>query len=339
MNRPRKHNTHLPRGMYLRHGAYYFVRNGKWENLGRELPAALKIYADRIDAPKGSMSALIERVVPALRRIDGDALAYNTERSYRFAAAALKKSLAEFAPEDVKQRHVMLLKRGMSGKPAFANTCLTVLRLVFAYAVEESLVDVNPVVGVRPYRPRKRDRLLSVDEYRAIYSKAAPRLQVIMDLCIRTGQRISDVLKIRRADLLPEGIRFQQQKTKAKGIVPWTPELRAVVERAKTLDAKVSSLTLLHDRTGKAPTYWTTREAWVLACRKAGVKNARIHDMRAFAATWAKKQGKNARALLMHASDSQTDRYLRDKSEPMVEGPSFDADWTQLDNDAENSGK
>lgn len=319
MNRPRKHNKHLPRGVYLRHGAYFYVKKGKWLRLGADLRTALAEYASIMEAPKGGMAELIDT---ALAHILRDAAA-NTKKSYHQAARRLKKILAEFAPDQVRSRHVARMKLSLAKTPNLANICLTVLRLVFNYAVENELLDSNPVTGVKGYKEAKRTRLVSLPEYAAIYDRSKPILQVIMDLCIRTGQRISDVLSIRLTDLTPEGIRFKQQKTDAKGTIPWTPELRAVIDRAKTLHGNLRALTLLHDRRGKPLKYMTVYGWWRKARKAAGVPDARLHDLRAVAATWAKKQGKNATALLFHSSPAQTERYLRDKEEPVVEGPSF----------------
>lgn len=320
MNRPRKHHKELPRNVYLRHGAYYYVRQGKWIPIGKDLRSAMAEYGKILDEPKGGMADLIDVALPHILRN----AAPNTAKGYRLSARRLKKALAEFTPEEVKAKHVAALKLSWVSTPNLANRHLTVLRLVFNFAVENQLIDGSPVTGIKPYREAKRSRLLSLEEYTAIYRQAGPRLQVIMDLCIRTGQRINDVLKIRRSDLTDEGIRFRAQKTGGKGIVPWTPELKAITDRAKTLDRNIRSLTLLHDRTGKAPTYWTVRDQWVRARTAAGVSDARIHDLRAVAATWAKKQGKNPTTLLFHSSPAQTERYLRDKEEPIAEGPSFD---------------
>lgn len=320
MNRPRKHNKHLPRGMYLRHGAYFYVKKGKWLRLGADLRTALGEYASIVEAPAGGMAQLIDT---ALITILNDKPA-NTQKSYRQAARRLKKMLAEFAPDQVRGRHIAQLKLALAKTPSLANLCLTVLRLVFAYAVENQVIDANPATGIRAYREKKRTRLISMQEYSAIYAQASQRLQVIMDLCIRTGQRINDVLGIRRADLTAEGLRFKQQKTGAKGTILWTSELRAVVERAKSLHGNLTALTLLHDRRGKPLKYMAVYGQWRTARRAAGIPDARIHDLRAMAATWAKKQGMNPTALLFHASPSQTTRYLRDKEEPVMEGPSFD---------------
>jgi integrase len=323
MARPRRQNRHLPPCVYQKHGSYWHVKGGRWTKIGKSLHAALTAYAAAHESPppQGSMAALIDEALAEIRR----GIKPSTLRQYEQAAKTLKRKLIEFAPEQVRPRHVAQLKKALANTPNMANRCLSVLGQVFAYALEQQLpgVDANPVVGIRRHKETKRTRLISLIEYVGIREQAGPRLQVIMDLCVRTGQRIGDVLKIRRADLVEEGIRFEQRKTGAKRIVPWTPELRSVVERAKALHGNIRALTLLHNRRGKTPDYRTVKLQWDRACKAAGVTDAHLHDLRAVAATWAKKQAKNPTALLGHTSPAQTARYLRDREEVVAEGPSF----------------
>jgi integrase len=299
------------------------VKASKWTKIGESLREALATYAaaHEFPSPQGSMAALIDEALAEIRR----GLKPSTVKQYEQATKTLKRKFAQFTPEQVKPRHIAQLKRDLAKTPNMANRSLSVLRQVFAYGLEQQLpgIDVNPVVGIRRHKEAKRTRLISIAEYVAIHKKAGPRLQVIMDLCVRTGERIGDVLRIRRTDLLDEGIRFEQMKTGAKRIVPWTLELRAVVDRAKALHGNIRALTLLHNRRGKTPDYRTVKLQWDKACAAAGVTDAHLHDLRAVAATWAKKQGKDPTALLGHTSPTQTARYLRDREEVVAEGPSF----------------
>jgi integrase len=319
MNRPRKKDKHLPPCVYAKHGAYWHVKRGKWVKLGMTLKGALEAYAALHDSPRGGMSELIDHALEQL----APTLKPSTLKQYKGAAKKLKKAFAEFAPDQVQPKHIAAFKVGFARIPNMTNRCISLLRQVFSYALEQQLVTTNPATGIKRHKENKRRRLIQLPEYAAIYAEAGPRLQVVMDLLIRTGERVRDVLKIRRADLLPEGIRFEQMKTGARRIVPWTPELHAVVERAKTLDGKLTSLTLLRNRRGKAPDYRTVRDQWHKACEAAGVTDANLHDLRAVAATWAKKQGLNPTLLLGHSSPAQTERYLRDREELIAEGPSF----------------
>lgn len=323
MNRPRKKDRHLPDCIYQKHGAFYYVKNRVWKRLPAEGPSTLKTaleaYAALVEAPKGGMAHLVDEVLIHLR----PHLKPSTVKQYEGAAKKLKAAFAEFAPHQVLPRHVAAFKLGCAKTPNMTNRCLSLLRQVFAYALEQQRVDSNPAIGVKRHKEAKRTRLIAIQEYVDIYAQAGARLQVIMDLLIRTGERINDVLKIRRADLLPEGIRFVQMKTGAKRVVPWTDELHEVVDRAKILHGNIRALTLLHNRRGKAPDYSTVKRQWDQACKTAGVEDATLHDLRAVAATWAKKQGINPTTLLGHSSPAQTERYLRDREEVTAEGPSF----------------
>jgi integrase len=327
MNRPRKKDHHLPRCVYHRNGAYYFVKHGKWLPLGKSLKEALNKYAGLYEAQPGSMGELIARALPHITK----GVKPNTAKQYQIAARKLAKMLAEFQPEDVQQKTVAGIKLQLESTPNMANRCISVLRLVFQFATEHQLVGNNPAIGVKRYEEAKRDRLLTIEELSAIYTASGPRLRVIIDLLIRTGQRINDVLKIRRSDLIAEGIMFTQQKTNAKVIVPWNSELREIVERAKTLNQNIRALTLLHNRRGKTPDYRTVRYQWDQACTAARVSNAHLHDLRAMSATWAERQGLNATRLLGHTSTQQTVRYLRDRDAKVAEGPSFGQSKSVLD--------
>ena len=323
MNRPRQHNKHLPRNMQFRHGAHWHVKNGRWTRLPKKGPstlkAALAAYAAIHEGPSGEMSKLIDAAMPHILA----KVAASTRIQYERCAKRLKKWLQEFTPAELKPRDVAAMKLQLAKTPNYANQSLSLLRQIFDFAVEQQLIDSNPAAEIKRLAEGKRDRLISMEEYAAIYSYAGPRLQVIMDLCVRTGQRITAVLQIKRADLLEEGIRFPHHKTKTKGVVKWTPELREVVDRARGLSGNVLALTLLHNRRGKAPDYSTVKIQWDKACKAAKVADAHMHDLRAVAATWAEKQGLNATKLLQHSSPAQTRRYLRGKEEPVTEGPSF----------------
>lgn len=319
MTRPRKKDRHLPPCVYPKHGAYWYVKKGKWTRLGDTLASALRAYAERFEAPQGTMDKLIDSAMDVIK----PGLKRNTVRQYEIAARKLKAAFVEFSPEQVTPKHVAGFKTGMVATPNMCNRCLSLLRQVFDYALEHEMVDSNPAIGIRRHEEKKRTRLLSDKEYDAIYAKAGPRLQIIIDLLYLTGQRITAVLKIHRSDITEAGVRFPQHKTDTKRIIKMTPELKAVIDRAKALGGGVTSLTLLRGRGGKAPDYRSVRLQWDNACQAAGVEDANLHDIRAKAATDAEKQGLNATALLGHTNVQQTRRYLRGKEEPVVEGPSF----------------
>lgn len=317
--RPRKTDRNLPPCVYHRHGAYWYVKAGKWTRLGTDLRRALERYAELSTATKGGMAELIQSALADMR----PRLKQNTVAQYEIAARKLTKMLAEFAPQQVEPKDVARVKLKLKDTPNMANRCLSFLRLVFAYGVEQQIVASNPCIGIARFAEGKRDRYITDAELAAIHDKAGDRLRVIIDLCYYTGQRINDVLAIRRADLTDAGIRFKQGKTGVGLTVAWTPELRQTVAAAKGLNQSIVALTLLHNRRGKRPDYRTVREQWEKACAAAGVSNAHLHDLRAKSLTDAKRQGHDATALAGHASQAMTERYIRLRESPIVNGPSF----------------
>lgn len=311
--RPRKHNRHLPPCVYLRHGSYYLVKRGKWTRLGADLPGALREYARLQAQGVAGMAQLIEDALPEL--IEGKAP--NTGKLYTLAARKLQEILAEFAPEQVTLKVVAQMRRGLADTPVMANKCLLVLKMVFQWALENGVVDSNPVVGVRKFGETKRTRRVTLDEFQAIRAKAPERLQVVMDLCYLTGQRIGDVLKIERSHLLDAGVYVKQQKTGAELVVAWTPELRRAVELAKAQHGKVARMRLVQWK------YRTIHQDWTEAVLAAGVEHCTLHDLRAMSATETDRQGGSAKGLLGHTDERMTRRYLRDTEAPVVSGPSF----------------
>lgn len=320
MGRPRKNDKHLPPYVYCRRGVYYLESSKPAIRLGTDLESALNKYRQIAGGPVDGIAGLVKESFPVFTA----GLAKETIRSYRHACNKLAFLLADYAPEQVRQKHIANIRITLQPTPAMANRVLTVARLVFGYAVEQQRLDDNPALGIKHYPEDPRERLVVPPEYEAIYLKAKPRLQILMDLRYLTGQRGIDLLTKRLDDLTDAGIYFKQTKTGAKLLVQWSPELRKVVERARTLFGNVRALTLLQGKPGKPYAYRTAYRDWQEACEAAGITDAQLRDIRAMSGTAAEAQGLDPQALLGHATPKMTKRYLRSKKTPVVAGPSFE---------------
>jgi integrase len=314
--RPRKTDRHLPRRVYRRHGAYYYVRqDGKWQRLGKGLEESLAAYARTVEKPASGMPALIDRVLAHI----SPKLAPSTVEQYTTAARYLKTALADFEPSQVLPRHVAAIKVDLRETPNMANRVISFLRQVFDHALEAGLIDSNPALGIKRHSEKKRGRYITDEEFDRIYQHAPERLQIIMDLLYLTGQRVNDVLGIRREDVTPHGIAFQPSKTKtstgARVIVKTSPALSEAVQRC------AGKRYLLEGRWGSRLDYRSVSLQWQAACEKAGVEDAQLRDLRAKSLTDAKAQGLDPTALASHHSAAMTARYIRRRETPVVEGP------------------
>lgn len=305
----------LPRCMYQKHGAYWFVRRNKWTRLGASLPAALREYARLIDTPAGGLDELVARTLADAAKT----IKPNTLAQYKFAARAICDAFAEFAPDQVEGPHVAQFLDAHRDTPNMANRIRSVMKMVFDKAVLLGLAKHNPVASVPRFKESKRTRYLSDEEVAAIRGEASPLLAVIIDLCYLTGQRIGDVLKIKRADIGAEALFVQQEKTGARLQITMSGELREAIDRARALPGSVRGLRLFVGTTGGPLSYYAVRDQWRRAAERAGVKDAHLHDLRAKAGTDVKAAGGDSRGLLGHKSESAHARYLRGLEAPVVE--------------------
>lgn len=236
----------------------------------------------------------------------------------------LQDALAEFEPRDVLPRHVAAIKMHGASTPNMNNRVISFLRMVFAYALEKGLVDSNPCIGIKRHAEKKRNRYVTDQEFQAILAVASDNMRAIYEMCYLTGQRISDVLAIRLADISVEGIAFTQQKTKARLVVRMTPDLEALIARIRALPRRVSGLTLFTARSaGKPVSYATAKMAFRADCKKAGLKDTTLHDLRAKSLTDTDKQGNNAQKLGGHSDAKMTARYLRLREIDVAEPPTM----------------
>jgi len=319
--RARKKDRHLPACMYLKHGAYYLVRKGKWKRLGTDFQASLLEYAKQIEQRSlGGMAGLIDEALKHMSK----KLKPNTILQYEAAGERLKDAFAEFAPREVLPRHVAALKMHMSETPNMSNRVISVLRGVFSYALEKQMVDSNPCTGIKRHQENKRDRYITDAEFEAILKNSSDNMRVIYEMCYLTGQRIGDVLAIRLSDISADGIAFKQEKTSARLIVRMSPDLEDLIARVKALPRKIRGMTLFcSPRGGKPVHYSSVKDAFREGCKKAGVLHATIHDLRAKSLTDTDDQGNDAQKLGGHTDAKMTARYLRLRKIDVAEPPTM----------------
>ena len=82
------------------------------------------------------------------------------------------------------------------GKPVQANRVLVAVHAMLAWAVEREIIELNPASGIKkPTRERERERVLSDDELRAVWSAcetigypAGPLVQLLILTGVRRGE-------------------------------------------------------------------------------------------------------------------------------------------------------
>lgn len=225
-----------------------------------------------------------------------------------------------------------------------AQIYLSRLSEFFRWAIRRGLRHDNPCQNIRVEKPPKRSRYLTDAEWHAARdalllgadnkpTASGSMAQCYVDLCFLLYQRTTEIrlLKWSQIDMQAGMIFFTPTKTErssgASVAVPISPAVKAVLERSRQVGT-VKGLYVIHSRTGQAYTANGIGTAWRRACARAGVEDATLKDIRAKAATDAKRAGYSRaqiRVGLAHADEGMTQHYLKgrdaDRSELMLELP------------------
>lgn len=312
----------LPRRVYLRHGAYFYVTPaGKWIRLAAQkdgLPAMYRALAALTDAETNSerMPAVITRWLDAKRPDWSDGVAGDQER----IAAQMAESFADFTPAQVTTPVCNEYLRRYAAKGRTHNLHRTMLHGALALAAREGLREGhNPVGNIPPRKVGGRSRVVSDAEVAAIKAAAlkaarnGAALVQMIDLALLTGQRIGDLIGLRWQDIGDDGIQVQQGKTKARLLIQWTPTLRAAIAACERGD-RIGHV--LKTQSGRGYRYSGIRSAWVRACARAGIEDLNIHDLRGRAGVDAMGDEEDIRAaqkLLGHKGEAMTRQYVDGK--------------------------
>lgn len=148
--------------------------------------------------------------------------------------------------------------------------------LDFAIVVWEMPNLVNPVGTTLKYMAKKRilapkvqrTRRLRPGEYRKLVraTRDNPPLRAMIRLAIETAMRRGDIVKLKPADLRPDGLFIANDKTNKTTVIPISRRARRIIESLgeNGFGVRGDSITQAFER----------------ACARAGIEDLRFHDLR-----------------------------------------------------------
>jgi len=335
------------RRVYSKHGAYWFVdRSNKWHRLsavGDGEPAMLRALARHRNAPSqrpGSMAALIA----AWRSERLPAYAEATRTDYGYMLPKVEAAMRDLDVAEVSAYDVMDLRVQWADKPRTANKYHALVSILMAYAIEKRWRTTNPCRDVTKFKEPKRRRLMSHAEQLQIRDAAlsgrrhggdgkvwrnanGEMYAALFDFAYLTAVRAKDARLLQWADVGDCEILVEPSKTRgssgAKIAIGITPEIRAVLDRARTL-GKIKGLYVFHTLRGTPLSASAVKSAWrrareravadMPADQKAALRSVRFRDLRPKALSDAKRLGLSLEALrdaAGHSSVSTTETYMR----------------------------
>ena len=227
-------------------------------------------------------------------------------------------------------RKFLAAKRAESDSPVRANRNLTVLRSVFALAVEEEWIDRDPTKKLRKEREQQKETFLSGEQMTALVEACDPWLRPIVLTAYYTGARRGDLVGDNRAsrgkppltwvdvDLAGRRITFRHTKEKKTRSVRIGAELLPLLFSlpSKPGDGeRLAEKPVFVDDRGKPITADRAYKRFKVAAKATGIEGAdklRFHDLRHSTVSGLVGQGYSLQMIqsyMGHSTPYMTQRY------------------------------
>lgn len=305
----------LPPYVYQKPKGIYFQRRG-WPSVRIQSQPGTKEFALEYSAILNGATT-----TPIITRRDFNGLIKSYISSPRYTKLATRTALdydkvLEWAKAKIgtlpvagmQRKDIIRARDANASTLRFANYIVQVLRILFEHAIDQGWRHDNPAKGVSLLKSTAKPREpWPADLIEAFRAEATGRTLLIFELCLGTGQRIADVLKMSWSDIDGDGIRVTQNKTGASLWVPFTPRLRAILPDTPKIGSTICAW-----GKGRATSYRGAADMIMAVRRKIGAEAYDIHSLRYAAASELAAAGCNDEliaAITGHTTASMVRKY------------------------------
>jgi len=248
------------------------------------------------------------------------------------------KRLQELGRKDIEDMHYAVSSR----YPVAANRAVSTCSAILATAIRWGLLNQNMALNIDRNAEEGRERYLTPEEITAVgqaldESPAQDSADVVR-LLLLTGARVGEVMAMRWEQLdlnagtwVKPAATTKQNKThriplSEAAVSVLTKRQKAAVETERKGKRMTTVRTARKDSPwvfpgeGKDGHITTIRTFWTAICKRAGVKEARIHDLRHTFASLLVSAGESLPiigALLGHTQAKTTSRYAHLLDDPL----------------------
>lgn len=225
-----------------------------------------------------------------------------------------KKPLEEITAADVEVfRSQRKHPKGKLSSLSTVNNDHAILKHCLSLAERRGYISHNAAKRVPlPTPDNERDRILTPEEWDILYQAAADHLKPVLLVAFHLGMRQGEILNLTwdRVDLKGGFITLRGKDTKAKEgrVVPMTPLISEALRTLKKVRQLHCPFVFLYE----GHSVQEIKSSFKGACRRAGIKNFRFHDLRHCAATNLRRAGVDtltAMKIVGHKSEKMHRRY------------------------------
>ena len=218
-------------------------------------------------------------------------LASATQRNYREALQRLS-TLDDIDLPLIRRSALLGLLDALNDRPGSATIFLTTAKRFWRYAIEREWTDHNPATGLRAPKLGEHRRW-EPDEVRAFLEGASPHVRIGILLALYSGQRLSDICRMKWSDISEGAIHVVQRKTGNELFIPVHADLGVALE-AHGLDKH--SVYILGDSYAANPSAY--RAVFQRDRTRLGVRGVRFHGLRRACASLLAEGGASTREIM-----------------------------------------
>ena len=231
-----------------------------------------------------------------------------------------KRKISNIHKSDIETLHA---KIGRDNGIYAANRALSLLGIMFSKAISWGWDGINPVVGIKKFREKSRERFLQGDElprfFKALEGETNRTLADFFMLSLLTGARRANVLSMRWQDIDVNRATWMIQETKngTSQLVPLGAEAIAILE--ERLLSKQDNW-VFSSSASKSGHLEEPKNAWKRVLQRANLIDLRLHDLRRTLGSWQAATGANSFIIgksLNHKTQNATAIYARLNIDPV----------------------
>lgn len=162
---------------------------------------------------------------------DFTSLTPKTQQAYLRVLNDMRAEMGDHSPRSLKPSNVAEIRDRMSDQPGRAYNTMTVISALYRWGVELGWADINPAKGVR--KPELGEHEAWPPEALEAIRSFPARVAWVCVVGLYTGQRLGDVLAMRRSNLRPGGkLYVKQMKTGKELYIPLHRNLVSALDGA-----------------------------------------------------------------------------------------------------------
>lgn len=338
-------NRDLPPNLYKRNGYYSYrdPRTRKEYGLGRN-----KAYAISEAISANQLLLNHDKVKPLTERIDGQGSVYFHEFLDRYEEILKTRGLREKTLIDYKSK-LLAIRKGildapienistkiisdfiysyiMNDKPSAAKQIRGTLNDIFKEALDTDIIKINPVSQTKTPKIKIQRARLSLNDFSIILKLINDDnnwLTHAMKLALVTGQRVSDISKMKWKDIHNDKLWVIQQKTETKVAIPLNIQIQSM-RLNETLEKINHEADFVITKNKKQITVARISTEFTKFRDKTKLtwegSPPSFHEIRSLSARlYTEKMGSDfAQKLLGHKSAEMTAKYQDDRSNSWIE--------------------